>query len=119
MATAGRGPDSGQVALSEWLSARCEGRCIEVVGDAMVPVVADDASVAYSPHEEGPEQLHNKLVVTWIDGQPIVRWFQHCSPYALLRAQNPDAVPQQRLVDLQDKVHPPRFRRVLLINTPH
>ena len=29
------------------------------------------------------------------------RWFQHCGRYALLRAENPDAMPQQRLVGLR------------------
>jgi hypothetical protein len=114
-----RGSDVGQTARSEWLAARREGRCIDIVGDAMAPVVADHASVAYSAHDEGPEQLHNKLVVVWIDGQPVVRWFQHCGRYALLRAENPDTIPQQRLVDLEDTEHPARFRRVLWINTPH
>ena len=116
---AGRGPDVNQAARSEWLAARREGRCIDVVGDAMTPVVADGASVAYSAQEEGPDQLHNKLVVAWIEGQPMVRWFQHCGRYALLRAENPDTIPQQRLVDLEEHDHPPRFRRVLWINTPH
>lgn len=115
----GRGADTNLAARSEWLAARREGRCIDVVGDAMAPVVADGASVAFSAQEEGPEQLHNKLVVAWIDGQPIVRWFQHCGPYALLRAENPDAIPQHRLVELEDKENPAHFRRVLWINTPH
>jgi hypothetical protein len=110
---------AGQAARSEWLAARREGRCIDVIGDAMAPVVADGASVAISAHEESPEQLHNKLVVAWIEGQPIVRWFQHCGRYALLRAENPDTIPQQRLVDLEDNDDPARFRRVLWINTPH
>jgi hypothetical protein len=114
-----RTPDVNQSARSEWLAARREGRCTDVVGDAMAPVVADGASVAYSAHEEGPDHLHNKLVVAWIEGQPMVRWFQHCGRYALLRAENPDTAPQQRLVDLEDADHPPRFRRVLWINTPH
>ena len=118
-AHAGHGHDASVAARSEWLTARREGRCIDVAGDAMGPVVADGASVAYSAHEEGPEQLHNKLVVAWIEGQPIVRWFQHCGRYALLRAENPDTVPKERLVDLDDKDHPSRFRRVLWINTPH
>jgi hypothetical protein len=116
---AGRGPDVNQAARSEWLAARREGRCIDVVGDAMTPVVAHGASVAYSAQEEGPDQLHNKLVVAWIEGQPTVRWFQHCGRYALLRAENPDTIPQQRLVDLEEHDHPPRFRRVLWINPPH
>jgi hypothetical protein len=116
---AARGADAGPTARSEWLAARREGRCIDIVGDAMAPVVADRASVAYSAQDESPEQLHNKLVVVWIDNEPMVRWFQHCGRYALLRAENPDTIPQQRLVDLEDTEHPARFRRVLWINTPH
>jgi hypothetical protein len=114
-----RGAETGQAARSEWLAARREGRCIDVNGDAMAPVVADGASVAYSTDEESPEQLHNKLVVAWIEGQALVRWFQHCGRYALLRAENPDTIPQQRLVDLEEAEEPARFRRVLWINTPH
>jgi hypothetical protein len=116
---AGRPGDINQAARSEWLAARREGRCIDVVGDAMSPVVADGASVAYSAQEEAPEQLHNKLVVAWIEGQPMVRWFQYCKPYGLLRAENPATVPQQRLEALEGRENPPRFRRVLWINTPH
>jgi hypothetical protein len=114
-----RRADAGQAARSEWLAARREGRCIDIIGDAMAPVVADGASVAYSANEESPDQLHNKLVIAWIEGQPMVRWFQHCGRYALLRAENPDTIPQQRLVDLEDNDEAPRFRRVLWINTPH
>jgi Peptidase S24-like len=116
---AARGSGAGPTARSEWLAARREGRCIDIVGDAMAPVVADGASVAYSAQDEGPDELHNKLVVIWVDGQPMVRWFQHCGRYALLRAENPDTVPLQRLVDLEDTENPPQFRRVLWINTPH
>ena len=68
---------------------------IDIVGDAMAPVVADGASVAYSPQEETADQLHNKLVVVWLEGQPMVRWFQHCGRYALLHAENPDAIPRR------------------------
>ena len=38
-----RGPEVNKAARSEWLAARREGRCIDVVGDAMAPVVADGA----------------------------------------------------------------------------
>jgi hypothetical protein len=113
------GADPGSAARSEWLAARREGRCIDIVGDAMAPVVADGASVAYSSQEENADQLHNKLVVVWHEGRPVVRWFQNCGRYALLRAENADTNPPQILIDLEDHDHPARFRRVLWINTPH
>jgi hypothetical protein len=59
------------------------------------------------------------MVVVWLDNQPTVRWFRHCERYALLRAENPDTVPQQQLIDLESPSERPRFRRVLWIDTPH
>jgi hypothetical protein len=103
----------------EWLAAQRDNRCVSVSGDSMAPVVADGASVAYAKQEEEPQQLDGKLVVAWVDDQPVVRWFQHCDRFALLRAQNPGTVPQQVLVDLEDPKQRPRFRRVLWVNTPH
>ena len=103
----------------EWLAAQRDNRCVFVSGDAMAPIVADGASVAYAKEEDDVQQLDGKLVVAWIDNQPVVRWFQQCGRYALLRAQNPSTVPQQVLVDLDDNKHKPRFRRVLWVNTPH
>jgi hypothetical protein len=110
-----RGPRERQ----EWLAAQRDNRCIHISGDAMAPIVADGASVAYSPRDDDVRQLDGKMVVVWLDGQPAVRWFQNCGRYALLRAENPKTVPQQILVDLEDSREPPRFRRVLWINTPH
>jgi hypothetical protein len=103
----------------EWLAAQRDNRCVFVSGDSMAPVVADGASVAYAKEEDDIEQLDGKLVVAWVDNQPVVRWFQQCGRYALLRAQNPSTVPQQVLVDLDDSKHRPRFRRVLWVHTPH
>jgi hypothetical protein len=103
----------------EWLAAQRDNRCVVVNGDSMVPIVADGASVAYAKDGEDPHQLDGKLVVTWVENQPVVRWFQHCGRFALLRAQNPSTVPQQFLVDLDDTKQKPKFRRVLWVNTPH
>jgi hypothetical protein len=103
----------------EWLAAQRDNRCVSVAGDSMAPVVADGASVAYANNEEDAQQLDGKLVVAWLEDQPVVRWFQHCDRFALLRAQNPATVPQQVLVDLEDPKQRPRFRRVLWVNTPH
>jgi hypothetical protein len=103
----------------EWVSAQRDNRCIQVNGDAMAPIVADGASVAYAKNEEDVRLLDGKMVVTWIENQPVVRWFQHCGRFALLRAENASTVPQQVLVDLEDPRQRPRFRRVLWITTPH
>jgi hypothetical protein len=85
----------------------------------MTPIVADGASVAYARDEDDLRQLDGKMVIAWIENQPVVRWFQFCGRYALLRAENAATVPQQILVDLEDARQRPRFRRVLWINTPH
>jgi Peptidase S24-like len=106
-------------ARHDWLAARQENRCIEVAGDAMSPVLADGASVAFSSREEDVRQLDNKMVVFWHENQPIVRWFQHCGRYALLRAENPKTAPPQVLVDLEDPDQHTRFRRVLRYSTTH
>jgi Peptidase S24-like len=103
----------------EWLAAQRDNRCVVVNGDSMAPIVADGASVAYAKNGEDPPQLDGKLVVTWLENQPVVRWFQHCGRFALLRAQNPSTVPLQVLIDLEDPKQKPRFRRVLWVNTPH
>jgi hypothetical protein len=115
-------PDAGSRLTDsrrDWIAAQRENRCVFVSGDAMAPIVADGASVAYAKEEEDVQQLDGKLVVAWLDNQPVVRWFQQCGRYALLRCQNPTTVPQQVLVDLEDNKQKPRFRRVLWVNTPH
>jgi phage repressor protein C with HTH and peptisase S24 domain len=103
----------------EWLAAQRDNRCIQVVGDAMAPILADGASVAYAKGEEDILNLDGKMVVTWVENQPLVRWFQNCGRFALLRAENPHTVPQQVLVDLEDSKQRPRFRRVVGFNSPH
>jgi hypothetical protein len=109
----------GSPARKEWLEAQQEKRCIQVIGNAMSPIVADGARIAYSNENEDPRQLDGKMVVVWLEGQPTVRWFQDCGRYALLRAENPETVPQQQLVDLEAPSEKPRFRRILWIDTPH
>jgi len=103
----------------EWLAAHRDNRCIQVSGDSMTPIVADGASIAYAKDEDALRELDGKMVVAWLENQPVVRWFQYCGRYALLRAENPKTIPQQILVDLEDQHQRPRFRRVLWINTPH
>jgi hypothetical protein len=114
--------DSGPrfvAAQSEWIDAERECRCIRIEGEAMIPIVANGAYVAFAKSEEQLTQLDGKMVVAWLDGKPIVRWFQYCGRYAVLRAENPSAHPLQTPVELENPTHDPRFRRVLWINTPH
>ncbi len=106
-------------ARGEWLDARRAFRHLRVADDAMAPIVAEGAHVAYAEDEPASSALQDKLIVARIDGRPVVRWFQHCGRYALLRAQNPSASPPSILVDLEGDGPRPAFHRVLWISTPH
>jgi len=108
---------NGVPATREWFEARRESRCIQVVGDAMFPLLSDGACVAFARSEESPAELDGKLVVALGEAPPIARWFQDCGRYALLRAENGATAPV--LVDLEDRSEFQQFRRVLWINTPH
>ncbi len=106
-------------ASKEWQEAQHEHRCVQVTGNAMAPILADGACVAFSKDDEDPRQLDGKMVVVWLDNQPTIRWFSHCGRYGLLRAENPETVPQQHLIDLENAGEKPRVRRVLWIDTAH
>lgn len=106
-------------ARREWIEAQQDNRCVEVKDDAMAPILADGARVAYSKQEEDPKQLDGKLVVVWLNNEPTIRWFQDCGRYAMLRAENPETRPQEQIVDLDAKASRPRLHRVLWIDSPH
>jgi len=103
----------------EWLAAQNEGRYLRVEGDAMAPIVLDGAYVAYADAQEDATKLDGKLVVAWVDGNSIVRWFELSGRYALLRAQNPLFEPGITLIDLDSPPDERRIRRILWIGTPH
>jgi hypothetical protein len=106
-------------AQRQWLSDPSNCRCVRNAGAAMAPIVADGAFVTFADSTEDPEALNGKLVVAWVEGRPLVRWFQHSGQFALLRAENPAFEPNILPIDLK---HPPkglRFHRVLGISTPH
>ncbi len=103
----------------EWLEAEQENRCIQVRGNAMAPILADGTCVAYSKFDEDPRQLDGKMVVVWLENQPTIRWFSHCGRYGLLRAETPETVPQQQLIDFEAASEKTRMRRVLWIDTAH
>lgn len=105
-------------ARGEWLDARRAFRHLRVGDDSMSPIVAEGAHVAYAEAEPASEAFHDTLVVAWVEAGPIVRWFQHCGRYALLRAENPAASEPSILVDLEGNDQR-SFHRVLWISTPH
>jgi hypothetical protein len=106
-------------AQEAWQDAERHGRCAQVEGDAMVPIVADGARVAFSNEDESPDELDGALVVAWVDGEPLVRWFRRSGSYGLLRAENPEFTPSLQLLDLNGLPETRRVRRVLWISTPH
>ena len=112
------GPRRG-VALSEFLDARRASKSLRVDDDSMAPIVAEGAHVTYGEAEPISEAFHDKLIVAVIEGRPIVRWFQHCGKFALLRSENPAANPPSILVELDRDESRGTFHRVLWISTPH
>lgn len=95
-------------------------RCLRVEGDAMAPVLADGAHVAYADSAEPLASLHGSLVVAWRDGRPIVRWLDLAGRYVVLRAENP-AVPLITFsIDAEPRAsEQASIRRVVWTSTPH
>lgn len=126
---AARAGDSGAAAATatqvaqlthcEWLAAQSEGRFVRMEGDAMAPIILDGAFIAFGETDEDTSELDGHLVVAWIDGRPLVRWFERSGRYALLRAENPAYEPGMTLLDLTAPPDQRRVRRILWIGTPH
>jgi len=72
----------------EWSEANREGRCLPVLDDAMAPAAARGAFVAFAREAESPTALDGRMVVAWVDGQSMIRWFQDRGDHGLLRAQD-------------------------------
>lgn len=111
--------DGDTAAAGAWLQAEREGRCVRVEGDAMTPLLADGAHVAFAAEDEPIETLDGALVVAWMDGAPVVRWFRRSGSFGLLRAENPDYAPNLQLMELAPADGSQRVRRVEWISTPH
>lgn len=107
------------VAHRDWVDAQQPCCCVRVEGDAMSPVLADGAYVAYSEIEEPYEALGGALVVAWTPEGPIVRWFDHAGSFGVLRAENTRAEPRPRLIELSGPAEARRVRRVVSTSTPH
>ncbi len=103
----------------EYLEARRAYRSLRVADDSMSPIVAEGAHVAYGEPEPISEAFDERLVVAWIDGSAVVRWFQYCGRFALLRAENPTACPPTILIEIEKPGKSVLFHRVLWISTPH
>ena len=113
-------PEDGHqylAARKEWLAARQDLRHLRVNDEAMAPIIGQGAHVTYAEAESASVSLHDKLVVTWVEVRPVVRWFQHCGRFALLRAENLAVNPTSTLIELGDEEQ--QFHRVLWICTPH
>ncbi len=93
--------------------------CVRVFGEDMAPVLGDGAYVAFSELAVDPIELHSKLVVAWIQGKPIVRWYQFAGSHAILVAENLTAAPTSILVPLVRESEHDKIRRVLWVTTPH
>jgi hypothetical protein len=106
-------------ARREWQAAEREQRCLQVADDAMAPLVASGAYVAYTDQPAELKDLDARLVVAWIGEEPpIVRWFQYVGHYVMLRAESPEAYPLTRLIDVSEPGAAYRFRPVSWISTP-
>jgi hypothetical protein len=84
-----------------------------------VPIVADGAFVAFTETRDETEIQNGMLVVAWVEGRPLVRWFATSGQFALLRAENPAFEPNILPIDLKPPPKGLRFHRVLGISTPH
>ena len=109
-------PLGGQAAK---LAARLGGRCVRNEGDAMVPLIADGAYVAYAETDDPPDRLEGMLVVAWVGDRALVRWFQRSGQFAVLRAQNPAVEPIVVALGDPGEAATLQCRRVLWISTPH
>lgn len=96
-----------------------EPGCVRVMDAAMEPIIAPGALAAHAAIEEPYEALAGGLVVAWIDGEPIVRWFGVNGRFGWLRAENDTVEAGTRLIDLQGPSQERRVRRLLWISTPH
>jgi SOS-response transcriptional repressor LexA len=81
----------------------------------MAPVLVRGASVAFAGVQEPPTALDGRMVVAWVDGSPIVRWFQDQGDHGLLRAEDSKKRPVRVPLGLEGEPEAARLRRVLWI----
>jgi hypothetical protein len=100
------------------LGTECDVEWLQVRGNAMAPIIADGAYVAFAKQDEPPEDLDGKLVMALIDGQRVVRWFRHHGRFARLCAEKTDSASPEAIIDLTKQAKDQGLRRVVRICTP-
>ncbi len=106
-------------ARGEWLEARRACRHLRVSDDSMAPIVAEGPTSPTPRPSRSPRRSTTSWSSPGSTARPIVRWFQHCGRFALLRAENPTANPPSILVEFDRDRSMESFHRVLWISTPH
>src|SRR5262249_23036204 len=97
-------PASGsryQAARNEWLEADREARCVRIEDETMSPVIAEGSEIVFADDEDDAENLDGHLVVAWIDEKPVVRRFQVCGRYGILRGEGAEGGSAQAVLDLE------------------
>lgn len=122
-ATAGGAGPKFVPAPTEWIDDVSKCRCVRVHDDTMTPIVLPGGCVGYSDVNESVTALSGEMVVAARDQDdfPLVRWFEVCGRFAVLRAENSELEPSPIVVELVDESRPRgwRLRRVLWVATPH
>jgi hypothetical protein len=90
-----------------------ENRTVSMNGDCMAPRIRDKTVVAYSAVSEPIEDLEDSLVVAWLGGTLVVRWFERVNGTGYLRAENEQLMPPVNLSELERYGQPMKLRRVL------
>src|SRR5262245_37637497 len=112
-------PASGsryQAARNEWLEADRESRCVRVEDDSMSPIIAEGSEVVFADDEDDVEDLDGHLVVAWLDDKPVVRRFQVCGRYGILRGEGMEANSAQAVLDFESEDEEHKVRRVVWIS---
>lgn len=108
-------PDSGPryaEALKEWEAAKGEGRWVQVVDQAMMPVIPQGAAVVFSENAESARGLDGRLVVAWRQGLILVRWLNYDGRNLTLRAESDKSDESILFIPTPEEW---RFRRALWV----
>lgn len=88
-----KGGPTALMVLREAVTSVPSTRCLLVRGEAMAPLLADGAVIAFAADPEPVEQLDGNLVVATVDDRPVIRRLQVVGHLAVLRAIDPSFEP--------------------------